>query len=140
MEAERKTTAVGYVRVASSEGMGSRSEIERHKDIIIAHCLDSQIALTHMIVDIGGREGRGRALDLLVMERASLLIVPSLAQLARSCAELAPMLAHYFSPPAGVADLIAVADGIDTRTAQGRIAIDVLRTVARFESGSVYHA
>ncbi len=50
------------------------------------------------------------------------------------------MLAHYFSPPAGVEDLIAVADGIDTRTPQGRIAIDVLRSVARFESGSVYHA
>ena len=140
MTTERKTNAVGYVRVASSGGTGGRSEIERRKDILIAHCLDSQIALTHMIVDIGGREGRGRALDLLVMERASLLIVPSLAQLARSCAELAPMLAHYFSPPAGVADLIAVADGIDTRTAQGRMAVDVLRTVARFETGSVYHA
>jgi DNA invertase Pin-like site-specific DNA recombinase len=140
MATEWKTKAVGYVCAASSEGTGSRSEIGRHGDIIIAHCRDSQIALTHMIIDIGGRQGRGRAFDLLVMERASLLIVPSLAQLARSCAELAPMLAHYFIPPAGVADLFAVVDGIDTRTAQGRIAIDVLRTVARFESGSVYHA
>jgi hypothetical protein len=74
------------------------------------------------------------------MERASLLIVPSLAQLARSCAELAPMLAHYFSPPAGVADLIAVAGGIDTRTPQGRIAVDVLCCLARIDNQGVYHA
>jgi DNA invertase Pin-like site-specific DNA recombinase len=93
-----------------------------------------------MIVDIATREGRGRAFDLLVMERASVLIVPCLAQLTRKSGELAHLLAHYFSAPSGVADLIAVADGIDTRTPQGRMAIDVLRTVARFESGSVYHA
>ena len=140
MAPERQTKAVGYVHLATVGGAQSTEHIQRHKDTIIAHCRDSRILLTHMIVDIGGRQGRGRAFDLLVMERASVLIVPSLAQLARSCAELAPMLAHYFSPPAGVADLIAVADGIDTRTAQGRIAIDVLRTLARFESGSVYHA
>jgi DNA invertase Pin-like site-specific DNA recombinase len=93
-----------------------------------------------MVVDIGGREGRGRAFDLLVAERASVLVVPSLSQLARKAAELAPMLAHYFSAPSGVADLIAVAEGIDTRTPQGRIAIDVLCCVARFESEGVYHA
>lgn len=140
MAPERQTKAVGYVHLATVDGAQNADHIQRHKDTVIACCRDSRILLTHMIIDIGGRQGRGRAFDLLVMERASVLVVPSLAQLARSCAELAPMLAHYFSPPAGSADLIAVADGIDTRTAQGRIAIDVLRTVARFESGSVYHA
>ncbi len=140
MAPERQAKAVGYVLLETAGGAQGAEHIQRHNGTVIAHFRDSRILLTHMIIDIGGRQGRGRAFDLLVMERASVLVVPSLAQLARSCAELAPLLAHYFSPPAGVADLIAVADGIDTRTAQGRIAIDVLRTVARFESGSVYHA
>ena len=50
------------------------------------------------------------------------------------------MLAHYFRAPSGVADLIAVGEGIDTRTPQGRIAIEVVCCMARFEAGSVYHA
>lgn len=82
-----KSTTLRHVRVASLEGAGSRSEIERHKDIIIAHCRDSQIAFTHMLIDRRGgrgRQGRGRTSDLLVMERASRLIVPSLAQLGFS--------------------------------------------------------
>jgi DNA invertase Pin-like site-specific DNA recombinase len=93
-----------------------------------------------MIVDIGGRAGRGRAFDLLVMERADVLVVPSLAQLSRKSGELAQLLGHYFCQPSGVADLIAVANRLNTRTPQGRIAIDVLRCLARIEEGSIYHA
>ena len=140
MASERQTKAVWHVHLATVCGVDGSAQIQRHKDTIIAYCCDSRISLTHMIVDIGGRQGRGRALDLLVMERAAVLVVPSLAQLARKTAELAPMLAHYFSAPSGVADLIAVGEGIDTRTPQGRIAIDVLCCVARFESEGAYHA
>ncbi len=88
MAPERQTKAVGYVHLATVDGAHSADHIQRHKDTVIACCRDSRILLTHMIIDIGGRQGRGRALDLLIMERASLLIVPSLAQLARSCAKL----------------------------------------------------
>ena len=135
-----KTKAVGYVYVMSTDEAGRRSEIERHKDIVIAHCLNSRIALTHMIIDIGGRQGRGRALDLLVADRASVLVVPCLAQLSRQSGELAQMLAHYFTPPSGVSDLISVAERLDTRTPQGRMAVDVLGCIARFDGEGVYHA
>ena len=139
MVPERQTKAVGYVHLATVGGAQSTEHIQRHKDTIIAHRRDSRILLTHMIVDIG--DGRaGRAFDPLVMERASVLIVPSLAQLARSCAELAPMLAHYFSPPAGVADLIAVADGIDTRTAQGAHRDRRVAHPGAIREREVYHA
>ena len=140
MEVKRKTAAVGYVYVVSTEMAGSRSEIERHKDIVIAHCLNSRIALTHMIIDIGGRQGRGRALDLLVADRASVLVVPGLAHLSGASDELAQMLAHYFTPPVGVAHLMSVAERLDTRTAHGRIAVDVLRCMADFEHGGRDHA
>ena len=140
MSTERKISAVGYVRVATTETGQDRAQIERHKDTIIEYCRNSRITLTHMIVDIGGREGRGRALDLLVMGRASLLVVPCLSQLSRQSDELAQMIAHYFTPPAGVANLIAVAERLDTRTPQGRMAVDVLRCIARFENEGAYHA
>lgn len=41
------------------------------------------------------------------------------------------MLGHYFCPPSGSTHLIAAAEGIDSRTRVGRIAIEVLRCVAR---------
>ena len=140
MEAERKTTAVGYVRVATTGTGQDRAQVERHKDTIIEYCRNSRITLTHMIIDTGGREGRGRALDLLVMGRASLLVVPCLAHLSRQSDELAQMIAHYFTPPAGVTELITVAERLDTRTPQGRMAVDVLCCIARFESEGAYHA
>ncbi len=140
MEAERKTTAVGYVRVATTGTGQDRAQVERHKDTIIEYCRNSRITLTHMIIDTGGREGRGRALDLLVMGRASLLVVSCLAHLSRQSDELAQMIAHYFTPPAGVTELITVAERLDTRTPQGRMAVDVLCCIARFESEGAYHA
>jgi len=140
MSTQRQRLAVGYVRVASVGGVGNGRQIERHKHTIIAHCRDSRLNLAHMIIDIGGRPGRGRALDLLVGEHASVLVVASLAQLTRQPSELAAMLGHYFCAPSGGADLIAVAEGIDTRTQAGRILIDVLCCVAQFESEGAYHA
>ena len=140
MGIEQLTVAVGYVRVATvDEGRGG-AQGQRHKDTVINYCRYSRIKLSHMMIDIVGRQGRGRALDLLVMGRATVLVVPSLSQLTRKTGELAQMLDHYFSRPAGVADLIAVSEGIDTRTPGGRIAIDVLRSVARLESEGAFHA
>jgi DNA invertase Pin-like site-specific DNA recombinase len=140
MGIERLTLAVGYVRVAMvDEGRGG-AQVQRHKDTVLNYCRHSCIKLSHMMIDIGGRQERGRALDLLMMERAAVLVVPSLSQLTRNTGELAQMLDHYFSRPSGIADLIAVAEGIDTRTQGGRIAIDLLRSVARLESEGFFHA
>jgi DNA invertase Pin-like site-specific DNA recombinase len=140
MGSERQTKAVGYVHVATLDEWGTGAQIQRHKDTIFEYCSRSRIRLSHMMIDIGRREGRGWALDRLVAGKAAVLVVPSLSQLTRKTGELAKMLDHYFSPPSGVADLIAVGEGIDTRTPQGRMAIDLVCCVARFEAGSVYHA
>ena len=59
MSTERQQQAVGYVRVATGEEIGTGAQVERHKHTIISHCLDSGLKLTHMIIDIGGRAGRG---------------------------------------------------------------------------------
>lgn len=46
---------------------------------IISHCRDSMIVLTHMVFDIGGQEWRGWVFDLLVAERAAVLVENALA-------------------------------------------------------------
>ena len=89
MSTERQQQAVGYVRVATGEEIGTGAQVERHKHTTTRYCLDSGLKLAHMIIDIGGRAGRGRTLDPLVMERAAMLVVPRLAQLARRSQELA---------------------------------------------------
>ena len=140
MNTQKQTKAVGYVRVATVGEHGKAPQIQRHKDTLIAHCKDSRILLAHMIVDIAIREGRERAFELLETGQARVLVVPSLAQLSRSVSELAGIIERYFAASSPVADLIAVAEGIDTRTPEGRMALNVLRTVARFEMEDVCHA
>ena len=140
MGSEWRTKAVGYVHVATLDERWTGAQIQRHKDTVLEYCTRSRIRLSHMMIDIGERQGRGRALDRLVAGQAAVLVVPSLSQLTRNTGELAKMLDHYFSAPSGVADLIAIAEGIDTRTQGGRIAVDVLRSVARIESEGAFHA
>lgn len=78
--------------------------IEPRKHTIIIHFLHSELKIAHRTIALGGRVGR--ALDLLVMERAAELVVPSLAQPARRSAALVPMLGHDFCPPSGVGAFI----------------------------------
>ena len=89
MVTERQTKATGYVHLTLVCGAEGSVQIQRHKNTVMMCCLDLQIKLAHKIVDIGGRQGRGWTPDLLVVERAAVLVVPSLAQLARKTAELA---------------------------------------------------
>lgn len=140
MGSQRQTKAVGYVRVATVDACRWTSPIQRHRDTLIEYCALSRLSLTHMIVDICDREGRTQALDLLRGGWASVLVVPSLAQLTRSVSELADLIDRYFVAESSIADLVSVADGIDTRTAEGRLALSVLLTFARLEIGREYHA
>ena len=128
------------MRVATVGGHGKAPQIQRHKNTLIAYCQDTRILLAHMIVDISGHEGRERAFELLETGQARVLVVPSLAQLSRSVSELAGIIERYFAASSPVADLIAVAEGIDTLTPEGCMALNVLRTVARFEMEGVCHA
>lgn len=147
MRTQKPTKAVGYAHVATESGQGAASHEQRHRDTLTTYCNKDGLFLTYTFVDIAGgrgpglREGRSAALDLLCVGQASVLVVPSLAHLSRSTADVLGILGRYFAgEPVGA--LVSIGEGIDTRTPQGRMALDVLKCVAGFErtGRKVYHA
>ncbi len=65
----------------------------------------------------------------------TLLIVPSMAHLALSVGKLARFVEQLFGD--GSFALVAVAEGVDTRTDNGRFVLGLLRTLARWECGGL---
>jgi DNA invertase Pin-like site-specific DNA recombinase len=76
------------------------------------------------------RPGLIAALDALDSGRAEGLLIVKLDRLTRSMADLGALVERYF---ASRSVLLSVADAIDTRTAGGRLVLNVLGSVAEWE-------
>ena len=138
--AETTTKAVGYIRIGSAtrpyDTRASRISSQR----ICRYCELHRIELAATLIDKGmvtqGEHGERRsaldeALGMLREGRASLLIVPSMSHLALSVGKLARFVDAHFGD--GSFELVAVAEGVDTRTDNGRFVLSLLRTLARWE-------
>lgn len=133
MALQKRTKAVGYTHVATENEPGNPRQEQTHRHTLTAYCDKNRLSLTYRFVDIGmPREGRAAALDLLCAGQASVLVMPALHHLSRSTADVLAILDRYFgAEPIG--GLIAVAEGLDTRTVPGRMVLDVFRCVARLQ-------
>jgi len=76
------------------------------------------------------RPGLQAALEHLTEGRASGLLVAKLDRLTRSVRDLGDLVEHYFGARFS---LLSVGDAIDTRTAAGRLVLNVLTSVAQWE-------
>lgn len=72
-----------------------------------------------------------RALGMLRTGQASALLVAKLDRLTRRVKDLGTLVEEYFS--SDKITLLSVADSIDTRTAAGRLVLNVLGSVAQWE-------
>ena len=96
------------------------------------------LTVVETIVDAGesakslNRPGLQRALELLKAGKADGLAVVKLDRLTRSVADWQILIDDYFGEKAGK-QLFSVADSIDTRTAAGRLVLNVLLSVAQWE-------
>jgi DNA invertase Pin-like site-specific DNA recombinase len=106
-----------------------------------------RIALDATLIDKGmvmqgQTEGRSSVLDeALVMLRVggpSLLIVPSMSHLSLSVGKLAQLVEQHFGD--GTFALVAIAEGVDTRTDNGRSVLHLLRTLARWDCEGAHNA
>ena len=99
------------------------------------------IELVDIIVDAGvsaktlDRPGLQRALGMLRKGQASALLVAKLDRLTRSVKALGTLVEEYFSSDR--ITLLSVADNIDTRTAAGRLVLNVLGSVAQWERETI---
>lgn len=129
---------VGYVRVSTEEQSrdGVSLDAQREKVRLFAelHNLD----LAEVVADAGAsaknldRPGLGRALAMLEAREAAGLVVFKLDRLTRNLGDWAALIDRHFGERAGRA-LMSVSESIDTRTAGGRMVLNIMMTVAQWE-------
>ncbi len=129
----RAAKTVAYIRV-STEKQEISPEAQRAKIDAYAALYDLQ--LVDVIVETQSaksldRPGLQRALAMLKDGTASALLVVKLDRLTRSVADLGHLLAEYFA--SGEFALLSVTEQIDTRTAGGRLVLNVLTSVSAWE-------
>ena len=128
---------VGYVRVSTEKQANEGVSLAAQEAKLRAYCLAMDLDLVAVEVDeavsaksLKGRAGLARALSRIDSGEASGLIVTKLDRLTRSVRDLGALVEVYFEKRA---DLLSLADSIDTRTAAGRLVLNVLVSVAQWE-------
>jgi len=140
MKVERMKV-VGYIRVSTEEQANSglsldsqRAKLNAYADLydleLVAIIEDGQSAKTL------NREGVRRVLGMLKAGEADGVLIAKLDRLSRSVADFQTLIDDYFCEKAGK-QLLSVADSIDTRTAAGRLVLNVLLSVAQWEREAI---
>lgn len=128
---------VGYIRV-SSEGQATEGvSLDAQRAKLAAYCLAMDLELVAIEADEGvsaktlRRPALQRALSTLEAGAADGLLVTKLDRLTRSVRDLGDLVERYFGGERW--SLLSVGDSIDTKTAAGRLVLNVLTSVAQWE-------
>jgi DNA invertase Pin-like site-specific DNA recombinase len=131
------TRVVGYVRVSTETQADQGVSLEAQRAKLEAYCSLYDLILVEVVVDAGvsaktlNRPGLGRVLGMLEDGQASGVLVAKLDRLTRSVRDLGDLVERYFA--SGRFSLMSVAENVDTRTAAGRLVLNVLASVAQWE-------
>jgi DNA invertase Pin-like site-specific DNA recombinase len=137
-----RTRVVGYARVSTEEQASDGVSLGAQSEKIRAYASLYDLELLEVIVDAGvsaktlNRPGLNRALDMLAEGKASGLVVAKLDRLSRSVGDWNTLIDGYFGERSGKT-LMSVADSIDTRTAAGRLVLNVLMPVSQWERETI---
>jgi DNA invertase Pin-like site-specific DNA recombinase len=133
---------VGYVRVSSEEQSRDGVSLAAQAEKVRLYCGLHGLDLVELITDPGAsartldRPGLSRVLSLLDSGDATGLVVFKLDRLTRSLADWSLLIDRYFGRPGGPS-LFSVSDSIDTRTAAGRMVLNIMMTVAQWERETI---
>lgn len=132
--------AVGYVRVSTEEQASQGVSLEAQTEKVKAYASLYDIELVEIITDAGvsaktlDRPGLNKALGMLESGEAQALVIVKLDRLTRSVRDLDHLLENYF---ADKFSLMSVSEQVDTRTASGRLVLNVLMSVAQWERETI---
>jgi site-specific DNA recombinase len=127
-----------YARVSTADQSENGVSLDAQQAKMHAYASLYDLEAVETITDAGEsakslhRPGLQYALSLLRSGKADGMVVVKLDRLTRSVADWQRLIDDYFGERAGK-QLFSVADSIDTRTAAGRLVLNVLLSVAQWE-------
>lgn len=131
-----------YSRVSTADQADCGVSLEAQEAKLAAYASLYDLEVVEAIVDAGesakslNRPGLQRALTMLKRGEADGLAVVKLDRLTRSVADWQALIDGWFGERAGK-QLFSVGDSIDTRTAAGRLVLNVLMSVAAWEREAI---
>lgn len=129
---------IAYARVSTADQSDNGVSLEAQRAKMEAYAALYDLAVVDTVVDAGesakslNRPGLQRALAALRSGTAEGLVIVKLDRLTRSVADWQALIDGFFGERAGK-QLFSVTDAIDTRTAAGRLVLNVLLSVAQWE-------
>ena len=132
-----KTRAVAYIRVSTDKQVEHGVSLEAQRAKLEAYATLYEIDLVAVEVDAGlsaktlERPALQRSLTMLRTGHADAILVVKLDRLTRSVRDLGELVEGYFA--SGKWALMSVGEQIDTRSAAGRLVLNVLASVAQWE-------
>ena len=134
------TRAIAYLRVSTEKQSSEGVSLEAQRRQVEAYASLYGIELVAVIVETGSastmaRPGLQDALARLASGEAQALLVTKLDRLTRSIRDLGDMIETAFGK--GGASLMSVGEQIDTRTAAGRMVLNVLMSVSQWEREAI---
>jgi len=132
-----RTRTVAYVRVSTEKQAEEGVSLEAQRAKVTAYAALFDLDLVAVEVDAGvsaktlDRPALSRALGMLRSGKADAILVVKLDRLTRSVRDLADLVETYFASERWT--LLSVNDQIDTRSAAGRLVLNVLASVGQWE-------
>ena len=135
------TKTIAYLRVSTDKQADKGISLDAQQDKAHAYASLYDLDLVEVIIDAGesaktlDRPGLQRALLMLKTGKADALLVVKLDRLTRSVVDLGKLIETYFAP--GKAALLSVSEQIDTRSAAGRLVLNILASVSQWERETI---
>lgn len=127
---------IGYIRVSTDRQADSGLSLEAQESKIRAYAHAMDLHLAEIICDAGHsaktlkRPGIQRILDMVGRRDCERLVVAKLDRLTRSVKDLASIIELFEKKDAS---LMSVADSLDTKSATGRLVVNLMISVAQWE-------
>lgn len=135
------TKTVAYLRVSTDKQADKGLSLDAQRVKVAAYAELYDLEIVEVVVDAGvsaktlDRPGLSRALTMLRTGKAEALLVVKLDRLTRSVRDLGDLVETYFAPSKSA--LLSVSEQIDTRSAAGRLVLNVLAAVSQWEREAI---
>ena len=132
------TRAIAYIRVSTDQQADQGHSLLAQQEKVNAYASLYDLEIVETVVETGSaknlnREGLQGALAQIKSGKADALIVVKLDRLTRSVVDLGYLVETYFNK----AGLLSVSEQIDTRSASGRLVLNVLASVSQWEREAI---